>query len=115
MQKLSGKTALITGGNSGIGLATARLFREHGAHLIITGRDPESLEQARQELGDDVLTVRSDAGKLGDIELLMNQTQERFGRLDILFVNAASGGPVPFALITEAQFDETAAVCFKGV
>ena len=55
MQKLSGKTALITGGNSGIGLATARLFREHGARLIITGRDSGSLEQARQTLANDVV------------------------------------------------------------
>lgn len=114
MQKLSGKTALITGGNSGIGLATARLFREHGARLIITGRDPATLEQARQALGDDVLAVRSDTGRLGDIELLMNQAEERFGRLDVLFVNAAMAQPAPFALVTEAQFDEMAVACFKG-
>lgn len=115
MQRLSGKNALITGGNSGIGLATAKLFREHGARLAITGRDPTSLEQARMALGGDVLTVQSDAGKLSDIESLMHQAGEHFGQLDILFVNAASVTPAPFALVTEAQFDEMAAICFKGV
>lgn len=115
MKRLSGKNALITGGNSGIGLATAKLFHEHGARLVITGRDQSSLEQARQTLRGDVLALQSDAGKLGDIENLMHQAGEHFGKLDILFVNAASGNPAPFALVTEAQFDEMAAICFKGV
>lgn len=115
MQKLLGKNALITGGNSGIGLATAKLFRENGARLAITGRDPASLEQARMALGGDVLAMQSDAGNLDDIERLMHQAGEHFGKLDILFVNAASGNPAPFALVTEAQFDEMAAVSFKGV
>ena len=115
MRKLSGKNALITGGNSGIGLATAKLFREHGAHIMITGRNSESLEQSGLELGGDTVTLQSDAGSLGDIERLMQQVEKRFGVLDILFVNAASGNPAPFALTTEEQFDEIAAVCFKGV
>lgn len=115
MQRISGKNALITGGNSGIGLATAKLFHEHGARLAITGRNPVSLEQARIALGGDVLAVQSDAGKLSDIESLMHQVGERFGKLDILFVNAASGNPAPFAFVSEAQFDEMAAICFKGV
>ncbi len=115
MQKLSGKTALITGGNSGIGLAAAKLFQEHGARLAITGRDPASLEQARRTLGDDVLAVQSDAGKFSDIELLMDQIKERFGRLDVLFVNAAIAHAAPFELVTEEAFDEMATVNFKGV
>lgn len=114
MQRLSGKNALITGGNSGIGLATAMLFRDHGARLAITGRDPVSLEQARVALGMDVLAVQSDAGKLSDIECLMDQTKEHFGQLDILFVNAAIAHAAPFDLVTEAAFDEMAAVNFKG-
>lgn len=114
-QRLSGKTALITGGNSGIGLATAKLFRDQGARLVITGRDPESLARAAGSLGDDVFAIRSDAGKLGDIELLMQQIQERFGHLDILFVNAAIAQSIPFELVTEARFDEMCMVNFKGV
>lgn len=115
MQRLSGKNALITGGNSGIGLATAKLFREHGARLAITGRDPASLEQVRMTLGGDVLAVQSDAGKLGDIESLMHQAGEHFGQLDILFVNAATAYATPFELVTETEFDEMATVNFKGI
>lgn len=115
MQKLAGKNALITGGNSGIGLATARLFVEHGARLIITGQNQDSLEQARQTLGGDVLALQSDAGKLADIALLMEKARDRFGRLDILFVNAGNSQPAPFGLVTEEQFDESSAILFKGV
>lgn len=115
MQRLSGKNALITGGNSGIGLAAAKLFLEHGARLAITGRDPASLEQARITLGGDVLTVRSDAGKLSDIESLMHQAGEHFGQLDILFVNAATAHATPFELVTEEEFDEMIAINVKGV
>lgn len=114
-KKLEGKTALITGGNSGIGLATAKLFHEQGARLIITGRNAESLEQAKAAIGDDVLAIQSDAGNLADIDLLMKQTQDRFDKLDILFVNAASGVPAPFPLVTEEQFDTASVVLFKGV
>lgn len=116
MQKLLGKTALITGGNSGIGLATAKLFLEQGARVVITGRDPVSLEQAQRELGHDTLAVRSDAGNVADIEQLMNTVGERFGgHLDVLFINAAAGQPAPLALTTEAQFDNMSDIAFKGV
>jgi NAD(P)-dependent dehydrogenase (short-subunit alcohol dehydrogenase family) len=115
MKRLFGKTALITGGNSGIGLATARLFREHGARLVITGRNPITLAQARTTLGGDVLAVSSDAGSLSDIERLMQQITEQYGQLDIVFINAASDRPTPFELVTEEQFDASAEVNFKGV
>jgi NAD(P)-dependent dehydrogenase (short-subunit alcohol dehydrogenase family) len=115
MQKLSGKTALITGGNSGIGLATAKLFREHGARLIITGRDKVSLAQARSILGDDVLAIQSDAGKLTDIKSLMQQIQKQFGYLDIVFVNAAIAQVAPFEYVTEKQFDDMVTINIKGV
>jgi NAD(P)-dependent dehydrogenase (short-subunit alcohol dehydrogenase family) len=114
MQKLSGKTALITGGNSGIGLATAKLFREHGARLVITGRDKTSLAQARSILGDDVLAIQSDAGKLADIESLMQQIQKQFGQLDILFVNAGIAQVAPFEFVTEEQFDDMVTIDLKG-
>ncbi|MBT0665292.1 SDR family oxidoreductase [Geobacter pelophilus] len=115
MQKLSGKNALITGGNSGIGLATARLFREHGASLIITGRDQASLAEARTALGEDVLAVQSDAGNLADIEQLMNVAKERCGQLDVLFVNAGMALAAPFELVAENIFDEMVAVNIKGI
>lgn len=115
MQKLSGKTALITGGNSGIGLATAKLFREHGARVAITGRNQGTLDLAREALGPDALVLQSDAGNLHSIELLMQQIRQQFGRLDIVFANAASEQPARFDLVTEAQFDESVAINFKGI
>lgn len=115
MQKLAGKTALITGGNSGIGLATARLFRAEGAQLAISGRDPATLEQARSVLGDETLVLSSDAGRLADIASMMDKVGTRFGKLDVLFVNAGNSRPAPFAEVTEEQFDEMNSVLFKGV
>lgn len=115
MQKLQDKIALITGGNSGIGLATARLFREHGARVAITGRDPASLRQAQEILGDDALVLQSEAGKLDHIERAMAAIRERFGRLDIVVANAAVALPMPFDQVTEAQFDEINAINYKGV
>ncbi len=113
-QRLSGKTALITGGSSGIGLAAARLFLEHGARLAVTGRDPATLAEAERALGHDLLAIRSDAGKLDDIDRLMATVGERFGRLDVLFVNAALLQPAPFAMVTEEQYDAQAGANLKG-
>lgn len=114
MKKLAGKTALVTGGSSGIGLATAKLFRDEGARVAITGRDPARLESARQALGSDVLAFCSDAGRVAEIESLMTEVGERFGRLDILFLNAGIWKPVSIEEATEAQFDETMDINFKG-
>lgn len=114
-QKLLGKTALITGGNSGIGLATARLFREHGAQVAITGRELATLQQARELLGSEALVLQRDMGKLEDIEAVMAEIRDRFGKLDIVFANAAIARPAPFDLIDEAHFDDIAGVDFKGV
>lgn len=114
MKKLEGKTALITGGNSGIGLATAKLFHEHGARVAITGRDAATLKQACDLLGKETLVVQGDVGKMADIEHLMQQTKGRFGQLDVVFVNAAIAQPAPFEHVTEAQFDDTVAVNLKG-
>lgn len=106
---------MITGGSSGIGLATARLFRDEGAQLVITGRDPERLAAAQQELGSETLAIRSEAGSLAEIDALIKQIKQRFDRLDVLFLNAASGTMSPIEQVSEAQFDETMGVNFKGV
>lgn len=115
MQKLSGKNALITGGNSGIGLATAQLFVNQGARVAITGRDAASLEQAAGQLGGGTLALRSDASQVADIEKLMSAVGEQFGHLDVLFLNAAASQPAPLELTSEAQFDAMSNVSFKGV
>lgn len=115
MNKLSGKTALITGGSSGIGLASAKLFLAEGARLAITGRDPERLETARQQLGDDTLAVVSEAGCLNEIEALLDQVGQHFPTLDVLFLNAGIAEPTPLELTTEDQFDRIMRVNFKGV
>ncbi|RZI99773.1 MAG: SDR family NAD(P)-dependent oxidoreductase, partial [Rubrivivax sp.] len=114
-QMLAGKKALITGGNSGIGLATARRFLEHGASVMITGRDEATLAAARASLGHDVLAQKSDAGKLEDIDRLMAEAKVRFGALDVLVLNATGGSPVPIEFMTEDQFDAMNNVAFKGV
>jgi NAD(P)-dependent dehydrogenase (short-subunit alcohol dehydrogenase family) len=115
MGKLTGKTALITGATSGIGLAAARLFRQEGAALILTGRNVDSLASLREELGSDVLTLQSDVGRLDQIDDLMQEIKARFGKLDVLFANAAIAKPAPVDMVSEEQFDETMNVNVKGV
>jgi NAD(P)-dependent dehydrogenase (short-subunit alcohol dehydrogenase family) len=115
MQKLSGKTALITGGNSGIGLAIAKLFIAQGARVAITGRNVQALQQAQDELGADVLTLRCDAGKLGDIDDAMSTLKAQWGTIDVVVLNAAIAGPAPFEAVSEAHFDELTSVNLKGV
>ena len=115
MDKLKGKTVLITGGSSGIGLATAKLFRDHGARLAITGRDPDGLARAREQLGSETLVIRSDAGKIDDIASLMQQVNKHFKRLDVLFVNAAVATAAPLEHVSETQYDEIMGINCKGV
>jgi len=114
MGKLAGKVAVITGGNSGIGLATAREFKEQGARVVITGRDKETLDSARREIGGDVVAIRSDASSLGDIDKLFTQLKEEVGNIDVLFINAGIGKFAPIAEVTEEHFDQIMDVNFKG-
>ena len=114
MGKLEGKVAVITGGNSGIGLATAKEFKEQGARIVITGRDQKTLDEAKREIGGDVLAVRSDTSSLTDIDKLFNVVKEKFGKIDVLFVNAGVGKFVPVEAVTEEVFDSIMNINFKG-
>jgi NAD(P)-dependent dehydrogenase (short-subunit alcohol dehydrogenase family) len=114
MGKLEGKVAVITGGNSGIGLATAIEFAEQGAQLVISGRDQKTLDQAAKELGPEVLVVRADVAKLADIDKLFAAVRARFGRVDVLFVNAGIGKFVPFEAVTEEFYDAVLDINLKG-
>jgi len=114
MNRLEGKNVLITGGSSGIGLASARLFRAEGARVAITGRDPERLAQTQQELGADSLVIRSEAGSLPEIDAMIEQVRGRFDQLDVLFLNAGVANPAPIDFVTEEQFDEVMNVNLKG-
>src|SRR4051794_898675 len=88
MNRLKGKRALITGGTTGIGLETARLFLKEGARVAITGTNPATLEAARQDLGPDALVLSSDAGNVAAQKALATEIGHHFGQLDVLFVNA---------------------------
>jgi NAD(P)-dependent dehydrogenase (short-subunit alcohol dehydrogenase family) len=114
LSSLAGKTAVITGGNSGIGRATAKAFAAAGAKIVIAGRDQKTLDDAVREIGGEVLAVRADVSKLADIERLFAETAKRFGRMDILFVNAGVGIFQPFEAVSEAAFDEQMGVNLKG-
>ena len=114
MGKLEGKVAVITGGNSGIGLATAKEFKEQGARVVITGRDQKTLDEAKREIGGDVLAVRSDTSNLTEIDKLFNVVKEKFGKIDVLFVNAGVGSFAPVEAVTEEVFDSIMNINFKG-
>ena len=104
--RLAGKTALITGGNSGIGLATARLFLAEGAQVAITGRNPKTLDVANKDLGTRVLAVQADVTKVGDLERAGAATVRKFGKLDIVFANAGIPGATPIGNTSLASFEE---------
>ena len=114
MNRLNGKRALITGGTSGIGLATARQFLSEGAHVAVTGTNPASLHVASQELGPQALIVASNAGDIGAQQVLAKSVGEAFGQLDILVVNAGIAEMRPLEKWDEGGFDRSFAINFKG-
>jgi NAD(P)-dependent dehydrogenase (short-subunit alcohol dehydrogenase family) len=112
MENLKNKVAIITGGNSGIGYATAKELKAQGAAVIITGRRKDAVEQATAELG--VTGIVSDQSNIADTEKLVSEVNERFGQIDILFINAGIVGTAPIAEATEALFDSIIDINFKG-
>ena len=114
MNRLQGKRALITGGTTGIGLATAHAFVAEGARVAITGTNPKTLEAARQELGSDVLVVASDAGNVAAQKTLAAEVQKAFGELDILFANAGIVDLRPVEQWDEAAWNRSFDINLKG-
>jgi NAD(P)-dependent dehydrogenase (short-subunit alcohol dehydrogenase family) len=112
--KLLNKVAVITGGNSGIGLATAQEFAANGAKVAIFGRNRQTLDQAAAAIGPGVLAVQGDVRKLADLDQLFDQTSRRFGKIDILVVNAGIAKFAPVEHLSEALFDELCGILFKG-
>jgi NAD(P)-dependent dehydrogenase (short-subunit alcohol dehydrogenase family) len=114
MGRYDGKTVVITGGTTGIGLATAKLLVGEGARVLVTGRTAATIESARVELGEHAIVVSSDAASLSDIDALAGRVKEAFGTIDFLFVNAGLGRFQPFESTGEATYDEMFALNTKG-
>jgi len=115
MSKLNGKIALITGGTTGLGFATAERFLSEGAEVVITGRRQAELDSAVKRLGQNVLGVQGDVSKLADLDRLYATIREQKGHLDIVFANAGGGAFVPLGAITEEHFDQIFNINVKGL
>src|SRR5246127_3853601 len=115
MGKLDGKIALITGGNGGIGLATAKQFVNEGAYVFITGRREQGLAAAVKEIGRNVTGVQGDVSNLGDLDRLFAQIKREKGKLDIVFANAGVAKFAAFGTITEELYDRTFDINVKGL
>jgi NAD(P)-dependent dehydrogenase (short-subunit alcohol dehydrogenase family) len=112
--KLVDKIAVVTGGNSGIGLATARAFVANGAKIAIFGRNRRTLDAAAWDLGASTLAVQGDVRKLADLDRLFAEVAERFGKIDVLFANAGIAKFAPVESLSESLFDEMCDIHFKG-
>lgn len=113
-RKLEGKVAVITGGNSGIGLAIAGLFHDEGARIAIFGRDPSTLESAASTVGSGTITVQGDVRRIEDLNRLYDTVGKRFGAIDVLVANAGIAKFAPLADYPEPLFDEVSDINFKG-
>ena len=114
-KRFAGKTVVVTGGNSGIGLATAKLFHEEGAQVAISGRDQKTLDEAVKAIGEGTLAVKADVSKLADIDKLYAQVTAKFGKIDALFANAGIAKFAPVGDSGEQLFDETFDINVKGL
>jgi NAD(P)-dependent dehydrogenase (short-subunit alcohol dehydrogenase family) len=115
MKRLEGKVAVVTGGNSGIGLATARRFFEEGARVVISGRNQKTLDDAVKQIGKDVLAVRADVSKAEDLDKLFATILQKLGKIDVLFANAGIYKFAPVSATTENLYDELFDINAKGV
>jgi NAD(P)-dependent dehydrogenase (short-subunit alcohol dehydrogenase family) len=115
MKRLEGKVALVTGGNSGIGLATAQRLHDEGAKVAISGRNQKTLDEAVKTIGKDVLAVQGDVAKSADLDKLFAAVSQKFGKIDVLFDNAGIYKFVPFASTSETLYDELFDINAKGV
>src|ERR1700689_4553709 len=115
MKRFEGKTAVITGGNSGIGLATAKQFHEEGAKVAISGRDQKTLDEAVQTIGPGTLAVKADVAKVADLDRFYAQVAAKFGKIDALFANAGIAKFAPAGDSSEQMFDETFDINVKGL
>jgi NAD(P)-dependent dehydrogenase (short-subunit alcohol dehydrogenase family) len=115
MSKLIGKVAVITGGNSGMGLATARLFAQEGAKVIITGRRKKELQEAVASVGQNIEGVQGDVSILSDLDRLAAHVKTNYGKVDIIFANAGLGKVTPMDQVSEAEFDHIFGVNAKGL
>jgi len=114
MKRLEGKVAVVTGGNSGIGLATAKRFQEEGARVAIAGRSKKTLDEAVKTIGNGVVAVQADVAKLADVDKLYAEVSKKFGKIDVLFVNAGVAKFAPFAETSESLYDKQFDINTKG-
>src|SRR5205823_5166391 len=114
-KRLNGKIAVVTGGNSGIGLATAQRFVQEGAFVFITGRRPSELDAAVKQIGKNITGVQGDVSNLKDLDRLYDTAKEQKGRIDVLFANAGIIGLLPLGSITEDHFDQMFNVNVRGL
>lgn len=114
MKRFEGKVAVVTGGNSGIGLATAKRLHDEGARVAISGRSQKTLDEAVEILGKDVLAVQADVAKPADLDKLYGAVAEKFGKIDVLFVNAGVAKFAPLTAVDEAHFDEMFDINTRG-
>jgi len=114
MKRLEGKVAVVTGGNSGIGLATAKRLQEEGARVAIAGRSKKTLDEAVKTIGNGVLAIQADVAKLADVDKLYGEVSKKLGKIDVLFVNAGIAKFAPLADTPESVYDEQFDINTKG-
>jgi NAD(P)-dependent dehydrogenase (short-subunit alcohol dehydrogenase family) len=114
MNRLEGRVAVVTGGNSGIGLATAKRFQQEGARVAISGRSKKTLDEAARAIGDGVLAIRADVAKGAELDKLYTEVLQKLGKIDVLFVNAGVAKYVPLAETSESTFDEQFDINIRG-
>ena len=114
MKRLEGKVAVVTGGNSGIGLATAKRFQQEGARVAISGRSKKTLDEAVKMIGNGALAIQADVAKLAELDQLYAEVSQKLGKIDVLFVNAGVAKIASLAETSESMYDEQFDINIKG-